>query len=309
MRVSGRRLLSDRAPRVTVGGADARVVSARADAVVFQVPSGLDGGALPVRAGDVDTGPTLHVGRVVATGLHQVDNPAVDGRGRLYLTYSGARGQDVPVSIFRVAPETARESYSSAVINPTSMALSPDGHLYVSSRFEGTVYRIGEDGSATPVVTDAGVACGLAFAADGTLFIGDRSGTILRAHDDGRVTAVATLPPSIAAFHLAMGPDGWLYVTAPTLGSVDHVYRVHPDGRVEVVFTGMGRPQGLAFDGTGQLFVVDALAGASGLFRVLRGGPAELAVAGEGLVGVAFDPTGGFILVSNDTAYRFDGDL
>ena len=50
----------------------------------------------------------------------------------------------------------------------------------MSSRFEGTVYRLLEDGSIQTFATDLGVACGLAFASDGTLFVGDRSGTIFR---------------------------------------------------------------------------------------------------------------------------------
>ena len=45
-----------------------------------------------------------------------------------------------------------------------------------------------------PFATDLGVACGLAFAPDGTLFVGDRSGTIFRVDRDGQATTFATLP-------------------------------------------------------------------------------------------------------------------
>ena len=48
-----------------------------------------------------------------------------------------------------------------------------------------------------------------------------------------RATLFASLPASVAAFHVAFGPDGWLYVTAPTLGARDCVYRIGPDGVVE----------------------------------------------------------------------------
>jgi hypothetical protein len=48
---------------------------------------------------------------VISRGLRQVDNPVVDSAGRIYLTYSGSRGEQVPVSIFRVNP-TARASRS-----------------------------------------------------------------------------------------------------------------------------------------------------------------------------------------------------
>jgi sugar lactone lactonase YvrE len=291
-----------------MGDTSARIVAARDVAITVKVPSDLDGGVVPVGLGNGDT-LSLEVGQAVATGLHQVDSPVFDRHGRLYLTYSGGRGEEVPVSIFRVERGGARESFSSALVNPTSMAIGPEGALYVSSRFEGSVYRIADDGSATPVVTDAGVACGLAFDARGSLFIGDRAGTILRVGDAGRLTTVASLPPSVAAFHLAFGPDGWLYVTAPTLSSVDRVWRVHPDGQVETLPSRFGRPQGLGFDAGGTLYVVDALAGASGVYRVPLQGTAELVVAGEDLIGVALDPGAGFVVVSNTTAYRFVGRL
>ena len=182
------------------------------------------------------------------------------------------------------------------------------GRLHVSSRFEGTVHRIDREGGATVVASELGVACGLAFSPDGTLFVGDRSGTIFRVRD-GRPSAFASIPASVAAFHLAFGPDGWLYVTAPTLGARDSVYRVSPTGDVEVFFSGFGRPQGLAFDLRGNLYVVDALAGASGVYRLRIDRPAdpEQLVAGGSLVGLAFDPLGGLVLASSDTVFRLRG--
>ena len=174
----------------------------------------------------------------------------------------------------------------------------------MSSRFEGTVYRVGADGTFEPFANDLGVACGLAFAPDGTLFVGDRSGTLFRVDRAGRATAFASLPPSIAAFHLAIGPDDSVYVTGPTMSSYDAVYRITPDGAVTIRYAGFGRPQGLAFDATGTLFVVEALAGASGLYRLPQDGAPELRLAGPGLVGVAFDHLGGLVVCSNETAYR-----
>jgi sugar lactone lactonase YvrE len=184
------------------------------------------------------------------------------------------------------------------------MILGPDNHLYVSSRFEGVVYKVDESGQFEAAVSDVGVACGLAFGPDGTLFVGDRSGTVFRVRANGQATMIATLPASVAAFHLAMGPDRCLYVTAPTLTSRDSVYRVHLDGEVEVVWSGFGRPQGLAFGPDGLLYVVEALAGASGLYRLPPGRDPELVASGEGFVGLAFAPSGEVIVASNDTAWR-----
>jgi sugar lactone lactonase YvrE len=290
---------------VTIGGVSARMAFAAPDRMAVVVPAGLDGGETPVKVAWVP-GATLYarVGTLLATGLHQVDNPVFDHDGNLYVTYSGTRGQQVPVSIFRVRPNGTRETFSSGIVNPTSMAIDADGRLYVSSRFEGVVYVVPPDGSAAPFATDLGVACGLAFTPDGTLLVGDRSGTIFKVDRSGRATAFAMLPSSVAAFHLALGPDRALYVTGPTLASYDAVYRIDEQGTVTIRSEAFGRPQGLAFDLSGTLYVVEALAGSSGLYRLPASGAPELVLAGSGLVGLAFDPAGGLVVCTNDTAYR-----
>src|SRR5262249_7199861 len=157
-------------------------------------------------------------------------------------TYSGTRGQQVPVSIFRVRPDGTRETFSSGIVNPTSMAIDQQGRMYVSSRFEGSVYRVTPDGSAEVFATDLGVACGLAFAPDGTLFVGDRTGTIFRVDRGGHATTFASLPSSVAAFHLALSPEGSLFVSAPSMSSHDSIYRIDRDGDVSIAYPGFGRP-------------------------------------------------------------------
>jgi sugar lactone lactonase YvrE len=292
-------------PEVLIGGVRSRVVSASPTRIAALVPGGLESGTTDVQV-DGAAGEPVSVGLAArfATGLHQVDNPVFDHEGRLHVTYSGTRGQQVPVSIFRVHRNGTRETFSCGIVNPTSMAVDAEGHLYVSSRFEGVVYRVKPDGSVEPFASDLGVACGLAFAADGSLFVGDRSGTIFRVDRSGHASTFAILPTSVAAFHLAMGRDQALYATAPTLSSYDSVYRIDSDGKVTTRYRGFGRPQGIGVDPTGTLFVVEALAGASGLYRLPEGAPPELVLSGPGLVGFAFDPGGDLVVCSNDTAYR-----
>ena len=298
-------------PEVRIGDIPARVVHASSSTISVLVPGGLDSGPTPVRVEGV-AGETafLEVGAVVTSELHQVDNPAFDREGTLYVTYSGARGEHVPVSIFRVTRGGRREPFASGIVNPTSMVFDEAGRLLVSSRFEGSVYRIRPDGTSEVLATDLGVACGLALARDGGLYVGDRTGTLFRVERDGTANAVAALPPSVAAFHLAVGPDDAVYVTGPTLGPYDHVYRVDiASGSIERIYSGFGRPQGLTFDSQGTLYVVEALAGSSGLYRLRGDGTAEFALAAPALVGVAIDPSGGLAVVSNDTAYRLQVPL
>ncbi len=296
----------DRLPAVSVGGTPARVVTAASMRVTFIVPATVPGGRLPVEADGLDQPVTLHVASAVATGIHQVDSPAVAASGDVFLTNSGARGQRVPVSLYRVPPSGGREDYLSDLVNATSLAFGGDGALHVSSRYDGVVYRVGADRSVEIVASDLGVACGIAFADDGTLFVGDRSGTVFRVGPARHVTPFATLPPSMAAFHLAAGPDSALFVAAPTFGTYDHVYRIDRYGAVSVLSSEFGRPQGMAVDEHGDLLVVDAVAGRAGLYRVRQGQPRELLLAAPALVGVALDPRGGLVVSSNDTAYRLD---
>ena len=291
---------------VTIGGVSARTAFAAPDRVAVVVPSGLDGGDTPVKLAGLP-GTTLYarVGTLLATGLHQVDNPVFGSDGNLYVTYSGTRGQEATVSIFRVTGSGAREPFVHGLVNPTSMVVGPDGCLYVSSRFEGRVYRLSDDGLYEVIASDLGVACGLAFGADGTLYVGDRAGSIFRIDPGGRTETFATIPSSIAAFHLAMSPAGDLYVSGPTLASYDSIRRISPDGHVEVLPIPFGRPQGLAFDHAGVLHVVEALAGSSGVYAIRPDRDPELIVAGAGLVGVAFKSTGEMVVASSDSVYSF----
>jgi sugar lactone lactonase YvrE len=303
---------ADAPPRVFVGSETAHVLSASPDRLRIVVPPGAAGGTTPLRIEDV-AGETAYfeVGRLVAGDVNVVDSPVFGADGRLILTFSGDRTTKPEVPLWRLSPDGDREAVRVEVGNPTSVALGPDGALYVSSRFDGCVYRLNARDDVETFVSEVGVPTGLAFAPDGRLFVGDRSGSIFSVTSDRRVEPFATLPASVAAFHLAFGPDDCLYVAAPTLSTHDVIYRITPERLIDAVADGLGRPQGLAFDAAGTLFVVDALAGSAGLYRVDVSGAGrrpELVVAAPALVGVAFDPGGGLILASNDRVWRFDND-
>ncbi len=290
---------------LSLGNTAARVAFASSTRIVLVIPEGVDG-RLPLKVPGAPLQTTyIDVGARWATGLHQVDSPVFDRAGNLFVTYSGSRGQESAVSIFRVTPAGTREPFASGIVNATSLAIGPDGQLYVSSRFEGAIYRVREDGTPQQVASDMGVACGIAFDRDGSMYVGDRTGTIFRVHD-GRAAPFATLPPSVAAFHLAVSPAGELFVTAPTLSAYDYVYRIDRNGQSVPLPHPLGRPQGLAFGPDGALHVVDAAAGASGVYRFADpDSRPELVIAGPSLVGIAFGPGGAVAVTSNETAYRF----
>lgn len=304
--IAGDHFQVDPPQEVRIGGELARASRVSATSLTVTVPAGLEGGTTPVRLEGVP-GETayIEVGAPLAAGLHLVDSPAFDRHGNLYVTFSGSRGRQSPISLFIVRSDGTREPFTGEIPNPTSLTFDREGRLYVSSRFDGSVYSVAPDGSVSLFAGDLGVACGIAFGPDGALYVGDRSGSILRVLD-GRATLLASAPASVAAFHLAFGPDGWLYFTGPTLSPHDAVYRVSLDGVLERFSDGFGRPQGLAFDAQGRLYVVDALAGASAVYRlpVDRKEAPTRVLSGGGLIGLAFDPGGGLVLASSEAVYR-----
>ena len=132
------------------------------------------------------------------------------------------------------------------------------------------------------------------------------SGTIFKISRSRQIYVFTTLEPSIAAYHLAFGPDGYLYITGPTTSSYDTVYRCAPTGECEVFYRGFGRPQGISFDTSGNLYVAASVGGRRGIVRVDPERNAQLFVAGPGIVGSAFTPSRAMIVSTNNSLYRVD---
>jgi sugar lactone lactonase YvrE len=296
-----------RGVRVSFDGVAARPESASSARVIVPVPSGPSGrvGIRVTQAEDASEAADFYAAEKLAENLHPVANPAFDrDNGTVYTTLSGTRGQEVPISVYKVAPDGGMKPFISGLMNPTGIAFDPDGQMFITSRYDGTVYRVSPFGEAEPFARNLGIATGIAFDGAGRMYVGDRSGTIYRVSEIGDPGSFATLEPSMAAYHLAFGPDGALYVTGPTASSFDSVYRIAPNGDVTNFFTGLGRPQGLAFDGEGSLYVVASYRGRRGVWRITPDGGISMAVAGPSLVGLCFDDAGNAILASTRELYR-----
>jgi sugar lactone lactonase YvrE len=186
-------------------------------------------------------------------------------------------------------------------MNATGLAFDRAGYLYVSSRMEGAIYRVTPDGQHSPYAEGMGVATGIAFDREENLYVGDRTGTIFKINPDRQIFVFATIEPSLAAYHLAFGPDDHLYLTGPTTSSFDHVLRISPAGEVKSFYRGLGRPQGLAFDVEGNLYVAASLAGKRGVVRLTLDAKPELVVSGYNIVGLAFGRRGSMILATSNS--------
>ena len=299
--------LTSGSPAPEFAGTACRPLIATPDRIVCPIPDGARSGFLRVTwleaAAD---GPYFEVAVRLADELHPVANPVVDAEGFIVTTFSGPRGQAAPggVSVFRIPPEGGAEAFIADLMNPTGLAVSPDGTLFISCRNDGTIRKVVGPGRAELFSEGLGIATGIVFDREGTLFVGDRSGGIFAVTPEGSTRRFARLPSSGVAYHLAFGPDGDLYVTAPTMSNDDPVFRVSPSGNVERFFEHLARPQGLAFDRDGHLFLVAIYRGERGIFRISPGGEATLVVAGENLVGLAFDARGRMIIASTGAIFR-----
>src|SRR5277367_1090617 len=289
-------------PVVRFGEAEAGLSLASEHRLIARVPEGASGGAVRVVSAANESQPhPVAIGVQIADNLHPIANPAVDSFGNTYVTFSGQRGQRVPVSLYKVSANYAIKPFVTSLVNPSGLALDRWSNLFVSCRHDGTIHRVTPDGRAEQWIEGMGIATGIAFDGDGNLYVGDRSGTIFKISPSREIFVFATLEPSVAAYHLAFHPSGDLYVTGPTPSSFDRVFRITQGGEVLVFYRGLGRPQGLAFDRDGYLYVAASHGGRRGLVRISPQGHADIALSGSNLVGVALQPSGRAILATSFT--------
>ena len=292
----------------TVGGRQSRVVAASNDRILAVVPAYIaqhEPDLVLESEGDRSGGFQITVGEKLIDGMHIVANPAIDPKDdSLIVTRSGSRGQSMPTTLFRVEADGYVDEMPAEVMNPTGIAFDREGILFVTNRSDGWVVKIERGEDATTYAAGLGVATGIAFDSTGTMYVGDRSGTVHRIPEPGYTETFAVLEPSVAAYHMAFGPDDRLYLTAPALASHDAVHVIEQDGTVDTYFRGFGRPQGLAFDVDGNLYVAASYKGRQGIVRVSPGAEsAEMFVAGRNIVGLCFTRAGDMVVATNDSAY------
>ena len=139
----------------------------------------------------------------IAESLHPVTSPALDAQGNIYVTFSGSRGQKVPVAIFKIDTNYKVKPFVAEMMNATAIAFDRQGQMYVSSRYDGAVYRVAPNGTMTIYAEGMGVATGIAFDREQSLYVGDRSGTIFKIVPTSKCSSS---PPS----NRASPPTTWL---------------------------------------------------------------------------------------------------
>ena len=162
--------------------------------------------------------------------------------------------------------------------SPTSVAIGPDGVIYVSE-LDGAIFRLADlDGDGlfehnAAYIPYLAFVNGIAFSPDGVLYISAR-GTILAAagvDDDGEAETadriITELPNGAHQNNgLAVGPDGKLYITnGSTCNECDEanersatILQANLDGSdLRVYASGLRNPYDLTFDPQGRLWATD----------------------------------------------------
>lgn len=293
---------------VYFNGLAARLVGASSKRILAIVPDDAEGSDVEVRlkkGDELSDAQTMTVGKKLADDMHIVANPAIDPKDdSLILTRSGSRGQHLPVTLFRLEPDGFVDELAADVMNPTGIAFDQKGAFFVTNRSDGEVCRIERGEEIIPFSTGLGIATGIAFDREGVMYVGDRSGTIFRVSDFGNPESFATLEPSVSAYHLAFGIDDRLYVTAPGLSSFDSIYAIDKAGFDTKFYRGLGRPQGLAFDRDGNLYVAACLQSKRGIVKITPDGDrADVFVSGNNVIGLCFTRQGEMIVATNEAVY------
>ena len=299
-----------RRPSVRFGEVEAAVLISSDDFLVARVPDEATSGPVVVGTnGNLSNPHSIKVAVPVADNLHPVTNPALDREGNIFVTFSGSRGQKTPVSIYKIDTNYVVAPFLSDMMNATAIAFDREGEMYVSSRHDEAVYKVAPNGTMSTYAEGMGVATGIAFDREENLYVGDRNGTIFKIARDRQIFVFATLEPSVSAYHLAFGPQGDLFVTGPSTSSFDNVYKVDPHGTVSVFYRGLGRPQGLALDVDGNIYVAASLAGKRGIVKITPQAKATLEVSGNGLVGLAFAPGKSAILATHSAIHHISWNI
>lgn len=202
---------------------------------------------------------------------------AVDSSGNLYYSDSGAR------TVYIVTPGGSISTYSSTSITvledySTGLAFDSSGNLYVDDNFSNSVAKIDPFGVASTYVWDYDYTLngpqGMAFDSHGNLFLADY----------GQIDEIAPgggSPASVSAFAsggllgnngnllfgLAINSSNDIFVSDPGTGQI---FEVTPGGAVSTFASGLGTVNGLAFDGSGNLFAVNDQNCCSGNNQILE---------------------------------------
>ncbi len=199
-----------------------------------------------------------------------------------------------PASSRVVAPA---EIFVTGFDSPEGPAFDTEGNFFFVNWNTGAILKVTPDGQVSEWFNTGGIPAGLAFHPDGSLYVADEGDAIhgiMRITPDGDSTILVNEfegTPLNGSNDLMFDQQGVLYFSDPwPWGNPDGAfYRYFPDGKLELIDTGLLFPNGVAVTADGSY----AILAESGTNRLLR-----YPIAADGTVGpreewVVFDHDGG----------------
>jgi gluconolactonase len=144
--------------------------------------------------------------------------------------------------------------------SPEGPCFDTAGNLYFVNWLSSSIVRVTPEGEVSEFFNTGGIPAGLAFHADGSLYVadeGDNIHGILRIADGKGEIVVNTYQgqPLNGANDLVFDANGVLYFSDPWRSSaanpIGGFYRLFPDGTLEQIDSGLQFPNGVAVSPTG----------------------------------------------------------
>jgi len=184
---------------------------------------------------------------------------------------------------------------------PQGLAFDPSGNLYAVDRFGRTVSKTDPTGHVSTFKSWGGSDTspnnqGLAFDASGNMYVASAGdGAILKFSTSGGLSDFA-----YGSFRgLAFDSTGNLFAAEYTAAGGGHIMKFDPSGNGSLFASGFSFPNGLAFDSSANLFVVDS--GVGDIIKFDAGGNRSVFAHLDGAFGVAIqtipEPSG-FALIN-----------
>lgn len=210
--------------------------------------------------------------------------------------------------------------FASGLDHPEGLAVAPDGTIWAGGE-EGQIYIVDFDGRVVEHARTGGFSGGLAFDREGSCFVCNSPGRVVRVEQDGRwatfADSVRGVPMRVPNYPV-FGPDGSLYVSDSGSWDVADgvIYRFAPDGTGVVFHAGPFQyTNGLAIDAAGEwLYVVESALHSVIRLRIADGAAAvPEPVARRGVLewvpdGLALDAAGALYVTmyGSDRLYRIE---